>query len=328
MSGILDNKTRIMDTIVTLEGRRQMADGKLRIEYVSFTDNSTFYDPDVVSGSADPTSRLYFEQCHLPQDQITFEADDSGKIKPFKNKSGILALNGKILAKTVTQAVVGGPANEQIEILAGDEFASTANTLLASSIENFKNLYTVGTNDPLFLEDELFEVHPPLHQFSVNKNLPLTFSNYTKVLGSMPSLMNDEKLSNVINFQYLPPINKVTDSSIDKKDQNQVSDFEIGDYARLNPFDDYSQEELESDLSESESNGFKKSFKFGPTSIKNMLVTQFFELSKEELKKLDVIEYGSYKYKGSIRQVFFVGKVLVDEYDSDTFVRLFTLVFE
>ena len=328
MSGILDTRFRIMDTVLTLEGRRQIANGDLKVKYVSFTDGSTFYGADLVSGSSDATKRIYFEQSHLPQDQITFEADDSGKIKPFKNKSGILALNGKILAKTVTQAVVGGPANEQIEILAGDEFASTANKLLASSIENFKNLYTVGTNDPLFLEDELFEVHPPSHQFLVNKDLPLTFPNYTKVLGSMPSLINDEKLSNVINFQYLPPVNKIVDSSIDKKDQNQVSAFEIGDYARLNPFDDYSQDELERDLAESESNGFKKSFKFGPTSIKNMLVTQFFELSKEELRKLDVIEYGSYKYQGSIRQVFFIGKVLVDEYGSDTFVRLFTLVFE
>lgn len=328
MSGILDNRLRIMDTILTLEGRRQIANGDLKAKYVSFTDSNVFYGADVASGSADVTNRIYLEQSHLPQDQITFEADDSGKIKPFKNKSGILALNGKILAKTVVQETVGGPANEQIEILAGDTFTSTANSLLASSIENFKNLYIIGTNDPLFLEDELFEVHPTSHQFSINTFLPLSFSNYTKVIGNMPSLISDEKLNNVINFQYLPPINKVQDSSIDKTDETKVAPFLIGDYARLNPFDDYSQSDLEEDLAESEANGFKKTFKFGPTSLKNMMVTQFFELSKEELKKLDVIEYGSYKREGSIRQVFFVGKVLVDEYESDTFVRLFTLVFE
>lgn len=328
MSGILDNRLRIMDTILTLEGRRQVANGDLKAKYFSFTDGNVFYGADVASGSADVTSRVYLEQSHLPQDQITFEADDSGRIKPFKNKSGILALNGKILAKTVVQETVGGPANEQIEILAGDVFASTANSLLASSIENFKNLYTIGTNDPLFLEDELFQVHPQSHQFTINTNLPLAFSNYTKVLGSMPSLISDEKLNNVINFQYLPPINKIQDSSIDKKDETKTAPFVIGDYARLNPFDDYSQEDLENDLAEAESEGLKKTFKFGPTSLKNMMVTQFFELSKEELKKLDVIEYGTYKHGGAVRQVFFVGKIFVDEYESNTFVRLFTLVFE
>ena len=133
MSGILDNKTRIMDTIVTLEGRRQMADGKLRIEYVSFTDSTTFYDPDVVSGSSDVTTRLYFEQCHLPQDQITFEADDSGKLKPFKNVQGIAtAPSGKIYTNYSSSI--------NFDYLTGSQFASTAGSLLNSSINNFKNL--------------------------------------------------------------------------------------------------------------------------------------------------------------------------------------------
>jgi len=328
MSGILDNRLRIMDTILTLEGRRQIADGDLRVRYVSFTDGSTFYDADVSLGSSDASKRIYFEQCHLPQDQITFEADDSGKIRPFKNKSGIKAFGGKIINKTITSSYVGGPATERIETLTGEEFASTANSLLASSIENFKNLYTIGTNDPLFLEDDQFAVSPNSHTFTISNFYPLSPLSHTKVIGNLPSLISDKLLSNVINFQYLPPINKIQDSSVNKKDYSQVSQFEIGDYARLNPQDDYSPEEIELELEDIERAGFKKTFKFDPTSIKNMLVTQAFELSGEEMKKLDIIEYGTYKLEGVLKQVFFVGKVLIDDYGSNTFVRLFTLVFE
>jgi hypothetical protein len=72
--GILDSKSRILDTILTLEGRRQIADGKLKVEWVSLSDSFTFYESDLVSGSTDATQRLFFEASHSPQDQITFEA--------------------------------------------------------------------------------------------------------------------------------------------------------------------------------------------------------------------------------------------------------------
>jgi hypothetical protein len=85
MSGILDNKSRVLDTILTNEGKRQIARGDLKVEYISYSDVGTYYAKDLISGSADASSRLYFEQCSLPQDQITFEADDSGNIKPFNN---------------------------------------------------------------------------------------------------------------------------------------------------------------------------------------------------------------------------------------------------
>lgn len=328
MSGILDNRHRIMDTILTLEGRRQLADGDLRIRYVSFTDGTTFYKQDAETGADDATKRLYLEQCHLPQDQITFEADDSGRIKPFKNKKGIQAQSGRIFNKTITAATISQPATEELNVIVGDEFASTAGNLLASSIENFKNLYTLGTNDPLFLEDELFEIHPPSHEFMATNSSPIDFSNHMKVLGNMPGLISDNFLSNAINFQYLPPINQVQDTSVNKADPLQVSSFQIGDYARLNPEDDYSPEDLEIELQSLDQRGCKKRFKFGPTSIKNMLVSQAFEISADVMKKLDIIDYGSYKYEGVEKQVFFVGKVLNDDYGVNTFVRLFTLVFE
>src|SRR5690242_15317363 len=98
--GLLDSKSRILDTLVTLEGRRQISTGKLKIEWISLTDTATFYEADLVSGSTDATRRLYLEACQLPQDQITFEADDSGRLMSFKNDKGLIISAGNILSGT------------------------------------------------------------------------------------------------------------------------------------------------------------------------------------------------------------------------------------
>ena len=77
MAGILNNKTRIMDVIVTREGRRQIADGNLRAKFASLTDTQAFYESDIISGSTDPTDRIYFEASSSPIDRIIFEKDES-----------------------------------------------------------------------------------------------------------------------------------------------------------------------------------------------------------------------------------------------------------
>ena len=61
MAGILDSKSRVVDFILTDEGRKQVRDGDLKIEYASFTDRDTFYEEDQDGVATDPTSRLYFE---------------------------------------------------------------------------------------------------------------------------------------------------------------------------------------------------------------------------------------------------------------------------
>jgi len=328
MSGILDNKTRIMDTIVTLEGRRQMAEGKLRIEYVSFTDNSTFYDPDVVSGSADATNRLYFEQCHLPQDQITFEADDSGKLKPFKGQ-GNNVINGKIFSGS----------SKNLVFLAGEEFASTANSLIISSIDNFNNLQIIRTKDYIF-ENEGFEIGPSELTFNINysidsegeRTLISSFADGFSekiTLESFPSLFNSKWLENSINFKYLPPINNVINKTADLTSISFLEQNKIGNYTKLNNSENpYTFKKIENDLLSLENQGLKKTITFDPTSLNNNLVSQFFEISDVEVQKLDVIDYGEYVSNGIPKRMFFVGKIKIDEDGSQCFINMFTLVFE
>jgi len=86
MSGILDNKSRIIDAMLTVEGRRQMAEGTFEVSYVTFSDADVAYIPDSDEGHVDPTNKIYLEACNLPQDQITFEANDEGKLVAFRSQ--------------------------------------------------------------------------------------------------------------------------------------------------------------------------------------------------------------------------------------------------
>ena len=320
MSGILDSKTRIMDTIVTLEGRRQIANGKLQIEYVSFTDSTTFYDPDVINGSADVTTRLYFEQCHLPQDQITFEADDSGKLKPFKNNQGInAAYAGQILSSSAS--------GSKLEYLSGSGFTSAAEALIASSLSNFKNLQALTTKDYVF-DDGGFEIGPSNITFKRSKHSPVDTSYQIRSLSELDSLFNDKHLSREKNFKYLPPINKIENKTISRKDPAVITANKIGNYPDDHTIPEYSPLLLEKDLKLIENLGFLKKITFDPASLTNNIVAQMFEINSNEINKLDVIDYGSYQYLDSIKHAYFVGKVLIDDNGCQTFVKMFTLVFE
>jgi hypothetical protein len=126
----------------------------------------------------------------------------------------------------------------------------------------------------------------------------------------------------------LPPINKIDDKTVDRSSPNVILQNKIGDYENLNKEDEYTPANLEKDLLSLQYDGFRKLVKFEPTSLSNNIVAQIFEINGTEIKKLDVIDYGSYQYQGSSKHAYFVGKVLVDSNGSQTFVKMFTLVFE
>jgi len=322
MSGILDNKQRVIDTLVTLEGRRQIASGKLKVEFVSFTDSATYYKADVVSGSADATTRIYLEACHLPQDQVTFEADDSGRLLPFKNTEGISVCDGQIVQCTFDESMgtVLTGSSTGMTFMNGEEFASPAQSLLMSSPDNFGNFRIIGKHAPIF-EDDGFGIGNDSLTFVMTNTSPVPDSSLRTVnLTDVESLFNDPRLSRLVNFRYLPPINKVTEGSKPRL----LGNFRPWGKSRSS----LSGEQLESELAHFERVGCCKTISFDPTSRNNRLVAQFFEINNDSLKKLDVIEFGKYIINGSTRHAFFVGKVMLDGNGTHTFVHIFTLVFQ
>lgn len=326
--GILDSKTRILDTVVTLEGRRQISTGKLKVEWISLTDTATFYEADLVSGSTDATRRIYLEACHLPQDQITFEADDSGRLKPFHNARGIQVKGGKIFADTVN--ITGSFANDS-ELIENDQFASMASSLLSSSLDNFKKMHVIATRDPIF-EDSEFLAGPSSMRFVITDDDPISDNAAQSAnINHLESFFQDRRLLHIDNFMYLPPLTKVTDPSVDLTNLDDTRKFRLGEYTALGPIGKTDYSDFEEELMTAERTGFCKIVRFDPTSHHNRIVTQFFEIRKNDILKLDAIDFGTHTTDDPefpIKKVYFLGKIMTDDYGNFTFIHLFTLVFE
>lgn len=210
--GILNNKHRIMDVILTEVGKRQLSQGKLVIEHASLTDKHTFYEHDIVSGSSDATKRIYFEANVLPSDTIVYETDDSGQLITYT--AGDLALSEGGTIFSGSSAVTGSLSNVEA-------FSSMTTTLLSSSLDNFKHLQTISTKN-VFNDDD-FEISnkeivfdfgdaftsaapgtDPSHIVSpINDQNP----HCTTVDGTLPTFY-DWRLSSHPNLRYLPPVNK------------------------------------------------------------------------------------------------------------------------
>jgi len=339
VSGILDNKSRVLDTILTIEGRKQLSQGGVDIAYVSFSDGATFYAADAASGSQDATQRIYLESCQLPQDQITFQADDTGNVLSFNNSLNLPNAGGKILNYTytgVSGAFIGGAA-QGMNAVRGTDFTDMAHSLLGASPDNFAKLRVISTHDPFF-EDDTFLVGPNDITFQINDNRPLNTYQQTMHVTAQDSIFSDPRFNHLPNFKYLPPINKLVDKSA-LGDYGIVKPAVVSYLGNYAPWGAYtwfwrsvlSLYQIFWELNYYRYLGFSQQIFIDPTSIPNNLVGQFFEINFDSLKKMDIVDYGRWPTGNPAHptaHTFFIGKVAVDEKGTDTFVHLFTLVFQ
>jgi hypothetical protein len=198
MAGILDKKTRVMDVIVTREGRRQMADGDLRATFASFTDKHTFYEKDIVSGSTDPTKRIYFEACSLASDQIVFEKDDSGRLIGDIPISDLTIFGDNIFEKD---------AEGEFLLVTGSVFTDKAMSIVTSSIKNFKSQRMIGSELPNEFNSKTFDMSRNKINFQINSLSPFGSNpnNFSIDIQSAMPLFFDPKLVNSPSFKFLPP---------------------------------------------------------------------------------------------------------------------------
>lgn len=314
MAGILDPKTRIFDTLITQEGRRQFASGKMKAEYYSFTDAFAIYTTDTINTASnlDATYRVCFEASSLPQDQVTFEADDSGKLGAFPG-SGLKIQAGQMFS---------GSAGE---LVTGPTFASMAGELLSSaSIDAFSQLRILGSPDFFDQDNNQFLVGNDNFSFTISDKLPISASATPRGnVDQMESLFMDKRLSHVPNFKYLPPVNRARVGG---------STSSLGTFPSLGQAPIQTPQDLDNELRFSQETGFEEISTFYETSRQNNLVCQMFEVSGNSITKLDVIDFGQFNIPNDpdhpTRHVFFVGKVFLDSTGASTFVNMWTLVFE
>lgn len=322
MAGILDAKTRVMDFVLTDEGRRQIRDGDLRLAYASFSDLGTYYEEDSAGIAEDASSRIYFESVSRQQDRIVVESV-LGVITSFSTAgiSGTYDLSGELIA-TVPEAPAS--AYESLN-LSGSQVVEDADNIVSSITNNFHENQFIAKED-VFSYKQGFELSDELVSFRPNSDSPINTWQYTSVdnrvrpptISSLDSISFDRRFAHFPNFKFLPPVNKAG--------SGRLGNQQIGIYPNLNQPEILNYAALKEELKGKQVHEIR----FDPTSRDNNVMLQPFEFdnSTGTVRKLVIIDYGVFpneKKTSAGVHVFFIGKMLRSRDGSYKFVNIFTL---
>ena len=139
MAGILNDKERIMDVLITENGRRQIADGTFQIEFASFSDHGVFYRADEAGVADDAGSRLMFEAYSSATDVVIPEINALGKIS-MDISSGKRIVNGKIVS-------TGSDMREASFQSGSQNMFSGSQEIIKDAIDSFDRLQIIGTRN-------------------------------------------------------------------------------------------------------------------------------------------------------------------------------------
>jgi hypothetical protein len=347
MAGILDKKTRFIDLIVTQEGKRQIAAGKLRAEYASITDMHAFYEKGYTY--SDVTDRIYFQAMDRPENSIVMEKDDSGKLFTFDHSP-----TGSIVGNAIFEKESQIPTDlHKLKIATGSQFASLSEGIEKTFLRHFQKNFFISSVD--LIGDEDFEISNNDIKFTITNTIPFEDGPNPEVINvnNAEPFMLDSKLAHLPNFQFLPPVN--TDGSAygrytDIRNTNRETwpDIlaQIGKKA-FSEFDIDAKDEVDTKKNTKGDVSFSKIFEnqplrvikefktitFEKTSKENNLMIQMFQKNKNLLQKLDIVDAGIFVDDSDPndyfeKQVYYVGKIYLDDFNTPTFINLFTLVFD
>lgn len=310
--GILNPKTRVMDVVLTPNGREHLSRGGLKIAYASLTDGQAYYDPSSISGSYDTaTDRVYFESPgSITQDVFSLVTDDTGNLVPA-NAFGIeIDSDGTIYS--------GGTAVKGL--VSGSDFSSAIDgiTDLFKSSISYNNI--VSSADPLDDTPD-FVINPVQGTFYIDNSM--TEDLAITSIDVADSLFFDRRFANQPQFKFLPPV--VKSGGTERK---------LGVFRNLKRTDDFTYQDLQSFIFGTNANPIKQRLDIvvQDSSIDNDMVVQMFEVTPDGLTKLDAVDFGEvYDTKDKNRpqkRVVFFGKVFQDVTDTATYINLFTVVFD
>lgn len=353
--GILSDKQRVMDTILTDEGRRQVATGKFKPAFYSFSDAGAVYSPvDMFVSGTTPSSSIStiisFEAVSLPQDQVAYEADDAGALMVHGNNNYFQVPGGDTV-RVIGGKLVKGFENGAIEVVSSSaEFSTLANSVLSGTTDNFKRLLILKSPDLLFPSRDEFRLALSGNiEFSVSDNTLLPGNLTDGILESSDNLFSDRRVGHIDNFSFLPPVNKGKLSS-------PIGDYNsaINGNRQIQTFEDL-RAEFQNVVVQSGSVQLRSlvqnhTVRFSETTLTNRVMSQMFEVSAGKLTKLDVVDFGVFVvrktdpalFPDAVPQplnvdlvsattkvhVFFVGKVFLDSTNNHKFINMFTLVWQ
>ncbi len=311
MAGILNTKQRILDALITVDGRRQMANRTIDISFATFSDEGIFYDSEDGFSARDISDLAILEVASLPRDTVIPEVDDDGAFSLSladgnKVVNGRKVVSGSLPRISVDENGVRTVIEEETVLTGTINAYSGALDVMRTAMKHFQQLNIIRTDDGILESD-----------FKTDTNtVNLTTVPIPAALAAIRPMIFDDNLNHLLNMKYLPP---------EVEDNNNM--VPLADYPKFNkePYNNFSsfmEENLIPAISRTEIN-------FTARSKSNNLLGQFFEINKNGVNKLLAIDYGEFVNENEKRhRVFILGKTIRDANGTAKFCKLFTLVFE
>ncbi len=293
MAGILDSRSRIVDFILTGEGKKDLSSGKLDIAFATFTDAGSYYQSDSSGVRRVPEASLTFEAHTSYGDVITLEKDIDGSI---------LLIPPSPSAAT-SQSISGASREDRLQT-----FDKTV--LRTGEILDAMSLIRADTTFENF-DDSIVQSRDAINVTTTD----YVYGQETVPLSDLSYVFLDGRFKNFDSFKYLPP-EVETDSGT-----SQV--FRFSQIPELFSFSYFNPQTITA----------MGSIDFSPETpgSKISVAAQIFEYDSSSdissaWSKLDCFYFGpSVLGDGTNAHVFFAGK-RVERDQAFSFINLFTIL--
>jgi len=366
MAGILDKKTRVLDYILTREGRSQLKDsGDLRFVYATVSDRGVEYT------SKQSVNKLTFEQADQLFTTSSHKISDTERFYlGFEANSTFVdrlnpeySLIGGVSYPKSTLSIVDDYGLNQYNI--EEDFSKLSASMTGSFTEKIRSLKIIDTfnqieSDEIFLSnaEDLKNIVYDFTDFDIDKYPTIVSSNLN--IDKEKTLLEDLRFFHKSNFKKLVPINKYVTQLFSSNviDLTNNYEFIFKKYEKgINISDDTPREEVLKRIIKSLENDnrmYKTIFEVTNPTENDIWITQIFETNSTDKKfdKLVALDLGEFYFEdtGQTKSVFLYGKIYQssktrkDTYTSDepalayekefilskeySFVNIFTLVIE
>ena len=318
MAGILDKKSRIIDFVITENGRSQIEDGDIRYRFATFSDNSIIYtkNHDVSKENKSEVSNSEFDYIPLEANSKTNSTlnpeFDLGKFFSYTNSN---ILNSEEVKNSIN-------FNASVDqLLTNNSLSNKLKSLNLITTEN-----SINPSKDLTFVDNGYKKNEIDFQGKLNKYK--TINSYKIQKKNLPVIALDKRFSNKINYKMLIPKDISGEDLYEKsqfKNIENLDDFNTTGFvfSSYNITDDTKSNEVLSrekeilkviNSIENDEGIHKKVYEIENSSDENTFIFELHEarLGSNDLEKLSFIKLGEFFDKGisSTKKVYLIGKVV------------------
>ena len=310
MAGILNNKSRILDVVLTDIGREQMNRGEFKISYVTFSDLNAQYldDRDEFPGCANSIDDLIqFEAFNSASDEIIPEISDEGDFILTQQVTPSLEVVDGILYE------VSGSSGQYVEV---DGF-SNVDSFSRLTLDRFNSLQILRTTTDL----ANFAAAPLDFSFQVPQNAAEDNLPTLKSVDGLKPIRIDSRFSGNINTLFLPPIASDTGDPLqaytmyhgDRSVEALVSEIKTSSLSPMHNTDPTMRVQLGTDETYEEYN----------------ILGQIFMKKDQSIIKLLLVDGGEFLDNDGVllARIYHAGLIFKDLYGTSKFSRTLSLIF-